>query len=441
MRGVGRGITGAAMLLLVSAGSLAAQNWRIDAGGLVGGAWRTASVSPATGDDMKFGPRWLVGAQLGARILPRLGVRVNGTYSMDPFEQGSTELYDKILQWSLTGDLLLRLREPATQFTKTEYLPYVALGAGARWIAPTGHTYQGVYDASGDLVPVALVGGYGMEWSRVPLGLVGVGTDVRFKRPLALRVEVGDRFYKPQIDALSGYTITDSDAGKLTHELYGTVGLHYLLGFPGRAVVAQAKPIAAPPPPPPPPTPPAVVAAPPPPPPPPPADQPVTLCVIDPGIVAGMQTVQGFFLPQTADTVVVVQSVRHRIAEAYADRVIASDQDWYATGAPLNLGTAARPIQFMAFGTSRTVQPGQVVYIGHLRRLPVFADPDEAGGLIAALDKISTTRREDLTRLAADHPALLKELRALKTIYVPVKRTGCVVQPMQLQEEVRKVRG
>lgn len=437
-----RGIAGAAMLLLLGAGSVAGQSWRFDAGGLVGGAWRTASVSPATGDAMKFGPNWLVGAQLGARILPRVGVRANGTYSMDPFKQGSTELYDQILQWSLTGDLLLRLREPAQQFTQTEYLPYVALGAGARWIAPTGHTYQGVWNGS-DMVAVAPVGNYGMEWSRVLLGLAGVGMDMRFQRALALRVEVGDRFYKPRIDAISGFAVTDADAGKLTHELYGTVGLHYLMGFPGQAVVAQAKPIAAPPPPPPPPqTPPtAVVAAPPPAPPPPPPDQPVTLCVIDPGTVAGMQVIGGFFLPQTADTVVVVQSGRRRIAEAYADRVIVSDQDWYARGDALTLGTAAHPIRFMTFGMPRTVRPGELVYIGHLRRLPIFAEAAEAQPLVAALDKINPSHREELTRLLNEKPALLKQLQTLKTVYVPVKRTACILQPMQLQEEVRKVRG
>ena len=47
----------------------------------------------------------------------------------------------------------------------------------------------------------------------------------------------------------------------------------------------------------------------------------------------------------------------------------------------------------------------------------------------------------DVSTLAAHQRSVLRELREVKTLYAPASHTGCVMQPLQLQSEVRKVRG
>jgi hypothetical protein len=269
------------------------------------------------------------------------------------------------------------------------------------------------------------------------MGLLGVGSDLRFGKHTALRFEVGDRFWKSSVDDVTGNTITTLEIGKLTHELYATVGLELLAKLAGAPVVA----VTPAPPPPPPPPPPAQVAAPTPPapPPPPPPDQPVSVCVVDPGVAAGLAPVDALVAPQTGDTVVVVAGARKALRDVYADRPTLADQDWFNRGEPLALGPAAGPVKYVPAGTPMATQPGNLAYIGLAGKLPLFADPQEAAGLIKRLDAAGA--KGDVSTLAAHQRSVLRELREVKTLYAPASHTGCVMQPLQLQSEVRKVRG
>lgn len=433
-----RGIGGAALLLFALSVNAAAQNWRYDLGVDVGGAFRTASLGSdqITGgaDNMKFAPGVFGDAQLGVRLFPRVGIRANGAFSpSNKFKQGSTTLADGIKLWSASGDLLFRLKEPPAQFTATEVLPYIALGVGARWVQPKndlngplfGDTvHSGVRVASGSQL-------FLLRQKPVLMGLAGIGADVRVQKGLAVRLEAGDRFFKTPMDLLSSpNTVSESGIGKLTHEIYASVGLHLLGGFPKVAPVAVA-----PPPPTPAPTPTPTEPPPAPTPPPPPPPQPVSVCVVDNTNAQGMQMVSATFTPATGDTMVTAAAGQQKLTDAYADRAVVGSRDWYVKGQPLALGSA----KFMTSGTPQAFQPGQVVYLGQLDGLAVYADPTEAAGLVKALGTTAGPNANLAT--AVRKAAVARQLRTVKTVYVPARAAGCQLQPLQRQEEVRKVRG
>ncbi len=432
-----RGMLGALAALALVAGPAAAQSWPVELGANVGGAWRTASIEPSTGDKVKLGTGLMGDAQLGIRLLPMLRLRADGVFGRAPVKLGSTTQWNKVNLWSASGDLLFALRQPAAEFTKTEVLPYIAVGAGARWIQGMD-TVVGII-LNDTVFPGVVVGPaseqYLLEQAVVPMGLLGIGADVRLQRHLAVRLEAGDRLFKPVADRLAGhYTITTRKVAKLTHELYGTVGLNLLIG--GHHAPAPVAVVAPPPPPPPPPAP---VAQTPPPPPPPPQEQPVSVCVVDPA--TGMADVSATFLPTSGDTVVTTSGARQSIRDAFSDRPALAGQTWYQKGEPLTFGSGRRNVRFMPYGTARTFRASEATYLGTVGGLPVFGDPGESGALATSLGKLPAATRADLGKAAVQRPAILKQIGALKTVYVPSRSAGCVLQPLQLQELVRKVRG
>ncbi len=94
----------------------------------------------------------------------------------------------------------------------------------------------------------------------------------------------------------------------------------------------------------------------------------------------------------------------------------------------------------MVSGTARTVAPGDLTYLGTGGGVPLFADPNEAKDLSAALAAAPKTVQGNLDK-AATRPSVMRALRKLTTLYAPAAHAGCVMQPLQLQEMVRKVRG
>lgn len=431
-----RGFLGAVAVLAIGAGTASAQSWKFEAGVNAGGAFRTASVKPTTGDNVRFGPGWLVGSQLGVRLLPQLRLRANGAFGPATTKLGSTQQWDRTELWALSGDLMYSFKKPADEFTTREVLPYIAAGAGARWVRPTG-TLVGVL--SHDTVFPGIVVGpateqYLIEQEEVPMGLVALGTDIRTSRNMAFRLEAGDRIFKPKVDKLVGhYSIADKGNGTLTHEIYAIAGINLLFGMKKAPAVVTV----APPPPTPPQTP---VAAPtptptppPPPPPPPPAEQTVSVCVLD--TTGAMRDVSATFLPATGDTVVTANGARVKIQDAFTAGPALSAEGWFQRGEPLVIGTGARGQKYVPFGTPRTFRPGEVVFVGRLNGMPVLADPTEAKPLVDALGA-----GRDLNK-AAVRPVVRRQLNSVKTVYVPARAAGCVLQPLQQQEAVRKVRG
>lgn len=471
MKGVVRAATVAALLLPVAGAPLAAQSWRADLGVNGGGSW----YSPLLGSDqlanntngnVRFRAGWLTGAQLGFWLTPAIGIRANGTYTDRPLKQGNsfmgenTELTHDVNLWSGTGDLMLRLKRPSATFAH-EALPYIALGLGEKWISPAssgnfaaangGTTTNGIVFACGSAscggagstftslgvtTPTGTVGfntgsntaiaglsNFFLPKQHVMMGLAGIGSDFRMAPHVALRLEAGDRIYKPKVWAVAPGTTTSgattevtngtTNVGKTVHEVYATLGLHYLFGLASPPVVAVA-PAPAPPP------------APEPAPAPAPTTQDVSVCVVDPTAATGLRTVTAQFNPATNDTTVMVNGQSMAFSQSVGTVPVASSQTWYVQGQPFMIGSGRGQLSYVSFGSARNIDANDLTYIGTVNGLPVYAN------------------RTDVTSLTIPNPPgdittntqLVTGLRNVQVLYVPLTSTGCNFQPIDRKSVV-----
>jgi hypothetical protein len=152
-----------------------------------------------------------------------------------------------------------------------------------------------------------------------------------------------------------------------------------------------------------PPPPPPPVEPPPPPPPPPPAEREMEICVIDD--MGNIQVVDAIFLPETGDTMVVVDGQRRAFATVYpTDARYAAGQRWFVDNEPIHVMDQ----RYVKTGLPRIIQPQELTRVGEYQGVSVFAQPG-----------------------AETPPAV---------IYLPV-RPGCEFQAYQAEEEVIRVRG
>jgi hypothetical protein len=466
-------VAAAAMLLTVT-NPVNAQRYSFDFGVNGGFAGYTSSLTDthigSSAGDIKFSNGYIIGTQLTWWGFPRLlgsraGLRLNGTYSDRPWDQSlddteNMELFGHVNLWSGTGDLMFGFAAPRESWSGMEFLPYLALGAGLKWINPAGDiqtatdaeegkSWAGVTAtcAAGRCVgarsrqPNADRGFFLGENGRF-LALAGLGGDLRFSPNIALRLEVGDRMWKapiyqmsPPIPAAPLATfniINDTEVGKMIHEFYGQVGVHMLFGL-----VAPPAPVAVAPAPPP------VVSRPTPPPPPPaPREDAIRVCVIDPSGEMGIRTVDATFLPASGDTLITVNGQRVALRSTTGNVMVASNASWFVQGQPLTLRLGRENAGFVTFGTSRVVSADDLAYLGTSNGVPVYADREDVGDVMSELRELRRAQnRTDLKDILDEQGDIRDELKDLKVLYVPLQPTGCVFQPLQRQETVRKVRG
>lgn len=453
MKGLGRAAVGTALLLPLAVSPVSAQTpWRFDVGVNGGGSWYSSLLGgdDTGGDAAKFQPSWLTGGQVGVWFTPRIGIRANMTYTDTKLKQGDTELYGDVNLWSGSGDVLIRLTNPRSNFTGFQALPYVALGAGAKWINPAGDFFAVVDGGDADSgvpftcvsgscfgpggVPVAGAANLFLKESASFMGLGGIGADLRVARNFAIRVEAGDRIYKPTVVAVgaTGFpravtaTSTDNRA-KLVNEIYGQAGLHLLLGVAAPEVVAIT----------PAPAPPAET----PPPPPAPTTETVSVCVVDVTQPQGLRMLEATRTIATNDTTVMVNGQSVPLAQAVGTVPVASTATWYIQGQPLVIGKTHQ-LKFVSFGSPRTASVGELTFLGTVDGLPIFADPSTVASVQASLDQARTANNNDLTAIVDAQADVRSALdKANVVLYAPLQPTGCVFQPVQLQQQVRKVRG
>lgn len=271
----------AAALLPLVATPVSAQRWKWDFGVNGGYSWLTnmldedqtgLSGDEIGGSKIRFDSGWLVGSQLGYWFGPSVGLRANFRYAdrdvvgnnLDDFS-----FVDAVNLWGGTIDLMYRFKKPAAEYTGTEFLPYIALGAGLKWQNPGGDQFTCIDPEESDSfacgpfttgLPAAARTFVVAEESQFA-GLVGLGADWRVARNWSIRTELSDQIFKPQIfvalpTGVNTYTLTNGDdrVANTVHELGAQVGVHYLFGVPRPTPVAivPAPPAPTPPPPPPP---------------------------------------------------------------------------------------------------------------------------------------------------------------------------------------------
>ncbi len=476
----------AAMFAMTYASPASAQKYNFDFGVNGGGSWYSKSLSGSdlgatTGGDVGFKPSALLGSQLTfwalpLHIGPRYGLRLNGTFSDGKLEQHitsgtNTELFNHINMWSGSADLMFGLKAPRDTWSGMEVLPYLALGGGLKWTNPAGDQYTindntaqkswngfpitcfngacsgpsstppGGFAVGTTSTPNSIAGqqAYFFGEQKSPMGLVGLGTDIRLTPMFALRLEVGDRIWRAPIERanapLVGYPITvttndDSRVGKVVNEVYAQLGMHMLFGLQHAPVVAIVAPAPAPPVSTPAPAP--VVVE----------ERSVQVCVVDPTNTAGLRTLDAVFVPSTNETYVTQNGNRVLLTTAYGSAPVASGADWFVQGQPLTLSIGpSGKAQYTTYGSSRMINATDLGYLGTVRGLPVYADRDDIKDVQHQLDELRTARANgDLNDILNQQKDLQKRLDTMKVVYVPLQPTGCVFQAMQRVEEVRKNR-
>jgi len=444
MRMLGRIAVTTALLVPVVAGPAAAQNYRWDIGVNGGYSWLSDLLDnddmglPAGSefeDDVKFDSGWLLGAQLGFWAAPNIGLRLNGTYADRPTVWGDQTVIDHVNLWSGSLDLLWRFRQPNTDWMGTEMLPYLALGLGGKWINPADDTFTCVDDGEDvscgqftldDGTNVA--GPFGVPEQTRLMGLVGLGTDVRLAPNFAVRLEVNDRIYKPEVYALDASdAFGEESIGKTVHEIGAQIGLHLLMGLDRTEFVSVAPAPAPPPAPLPPPAAPA------------PVEEAVTVCVVDPSATNGLRMQNAFYRPATRDTVVLMNGERVPLRNAVGSAMVVRDADWYVRGQPLVLRVGTERFEYHTYQGARHIMAADLAYLGTINGYPVYADRDEVADVTDALAEArAADRTGDLGDILDERDDLRDEINDVDYLYVPVEPTGCVFQALQPMTPVIK---
>jgi hypothetical protein len=454
-RTLGRGLLLVPILAAFFVADASAQRWKWDFGVYGGYSWfsplldeeDTNLPDDAGGAEVHWDAGWLAGVQLGYNFRPNIGIRLNTRYSDRPVVGSDIDTNDFVTStnlWAASLDLLFRLRQPADEFAGMEMLPYLALGLGAKWMNPgldeftcndvtEGESFACVPFRTGGPPGGVNSRGWAIGEKNSLMGLVGFGIDWRLGRSFALRTEINDQIYSPQVYQATPtaspfvYNLPNEDnQAKLVHEIAGTIGLHFLMGLAPVPVVAVA----------PPPPPPPVVA--PPPPPPAPREESISVCVIDPTAPGGIR-MQTATLVEGRDTFVVTGGNRTPIRSAVGNVTVATGADWYVRGQPLVMNVGTQRVQFTTYGSSQVVSGQDLAYLGTVNGFPVYADRDDVADVINELNELNRTRPgTDLGVILNDQKTLRTNLEDVRMFYVPVYGYGCVFQGVQRQEEVRK---
>jgi opacity protein-like surface antigen len=425
----------AAGLGFAAAGAAEAQQHRFDFGFGGGGSWLSRSLDEdRLGSDAKagFGAGWLTNAQATLWLSERLGVRANFGYTDRAFEfdgsgdlfTGGPDLVSNVNLWTGTGDLMLRLARPDESFTGVRMLPYLTGGVGARWVNPAGDE---VTLADGTSASTFTVNDdtYALREDVEPVWRVGLGSDVRLSRGMSLRLELGDMIWSSPLDRVgpNGTTVLEPNISETQHELYGQVGLSFLLGIREMTRVAL-EPAPAPPPAQPRPQPERV-------PEPEPQEETMTVCVATP---TGIEMVSATRTGEMGDTLVERNGVRTNIREAYTMRE-AADAQWFVTGQPLRLNAGREQIEFVATGTP--VRRDNLVLLGTIDGAVVYVTEQDRQRMGASFDQLRNAN--DMSGYLMNNPQSITTVRDnLTTLYTPVRAIGCEFQELRQMELVIK---
>lgn len=424
-----------AFLLPMAAAPAMAQSWKWDVSLGGGYAWYRPFLDSdnapglADGDQVKFGSSPFLGAQLTFWPSQRIGIRVNGTYADTDVKSDNLTYLDHVNLWSGTGDLLFRFTRPDEEYTGMEILPYLAVGAGVKWMNPAGDNETCVDTVENESFNCASfpvgTGRFALAEANNFMGLVGLGADWRVSRSFAIRTEIGDRIWDARVhpvDAANNTLAGDTDISNDIHEIYGQLGLTFLFGIARPPVVAVA-----PPPPAPAPTPVPEVRR-----------EAINVCVVDPTSPGGLR-MQAATLIEGRDTVITVGGTDRPFRESVGNVMVASNADWYVRGQPLTMTIGKQNVEFATYGTARVIEPTDLAFLGTVNGVPVYADKDEVQDVIEELNELNRAQAgTDLGKILEEHKDLREDLDDVKVVYVPMYATGCVFQGVQRQEEVRK---
>jgi hypothetical protein len=148
------------------------------------------------------------------------------------------------------------------------------------------------------------------------------------------------------------------------------------------------------------------------------------------------------FREQQRDTVVEIGGQRRPLREALpANVTVARNAGFIVRGEPLNITAGRETIRFLPYQTARNIEGSRLVYLGNVSGFPVYADRDEVADVIQPLTtaRAGRTDVELGTLLAGPSNRQARDVvGGASFLYVPLDPMGCVFQPIQRQEDVRK---
>ncbi len=446
-----------ALLVPAAAAPASAQSWKWDLGAQIGYSFYSNSVTADSlgvsdqDTELKFKSKPRLGGTLGYWFSDKVGVRANYKYQDAGFKNAGAEgsgdnvgeLVDDINMHSGSGDLLFRFKAPNESWMGTEFLPYLALGLGAKWTNTRGDRFlcqDPTENKEWNCQPFAVPGNTTTDFvlaeDKTIMGLVGLGADMRISPRLAITLEANDRIFRPAfaraVKTASPTVFSlpngDSRISKWTHEFGVDLGLKLLFGLATPPVVYVAPaPAPAPPPPPAPMAPPA------------PREDAIQVCVVDPTQPNGLRMQNAIFLPATGDTMVMVNGNRVRIGTTVGNVMVVRNADWYVRGEPLTINIGKNKMQYGTDQGARMIESGQLSYLGMVNGYPVYADRDEVADINNALGELRRANaNRDLGDILDERKDLRDELDDVKLVYVPLQSTGCVFQTFRMIEQVRK---
>jgi hypothetical protein len=446
MRAISRSVLVAAIFIGVPI-VVSAQAWKADIGVNGGFSWYSESLDDevAGPEGARFKAGWLLGSQVTFWPSSKFGLRANMTYSYRPMVSDGDipALEDNVLHgsmnlWSGSGDLLIRLRQPNESWLGRETLPYIALGLGGKWVNPAGDFYTCVDNEEGkewDCAPIfPTTGPLAVGEQKVLMGLVGLGADFRLSPSSALRLEINNRMYKPQVyngaaaNAANQIVLPQGDAlvSQLTHEVGAQLGFHFLMGLARPPQIVVTPPPVQPPPPPAQPAPA-------------PREDAITVCVVDLSATGGLRMQAATFRHAQGDTVITVGGEVRPLRTSVGQVMVARNAGWLVRGEPLEMTVNREVVRFTPYQTAQYIEASRLVYLGNVNGFPVYADRDEVADVITPLNTARAGRTDaDLGTLLAGHTAARNTVTGVSYLYVPLDPYGCVFQPVQRLEDVRK---
>lgn len=163
------------------------------------------------------------------------------------------------------------------------------------------------------------------------------------------------------------------------------------------------------------------------------------VCVVDPTAPNGLRMQEAIHLVDAGDTVVVVNGERRPLSTSVGTVVTASNQPWYVSGAPLVIDVGRTNYEYLTYQGAVRIEADRLTYLGTVNGLPVYADRDQVADVRDQLADVRQARATgDLGSILEQEQDLREAIDALQVVYVPLQPTGCVFQPLQRQQQVRK---
>ena len=145
------------------------------------------------------------------------------------------------------------------------------------------------------------------------------------------------------------------------------------------------------------------------------------------------------FRHEQADTVVMVNGNRVAFRQSLpANVMVARSATWFVRGEPVTITAGRETVRWLPYQSAMQIEANRLVYLGNINGYPVYADRDEVADVLTTINTARGTRTDvELGTLLTD--AKTRDVvTGTSFLYVPLDPSGCVFQPIQRQQDVRK---